>query len=514
MPDLLKVECPHCLGSLKLKDRSADGKKVRCPKCQEVFKVQLPAEDELDELDELQDDFGGEEEYQDEEPAPKSKGAAKKSSKKKQKSSGAKIPWAIIGIGAAVLLLLGGAGFVVSRFSLSEGSNKLDLTYLLPDANMIAHVKVQELLTSPLLAGVLSQPAAKQMLAAPADKNGFGFNEMVSITIGSKIDTPSSRMLEIMAPMGAMRRPSPTPANTHSVTVVRTSVPIPVDKMTANKPDITAQTHNGKTYHKRNGALSTGFAGDAADSFYFPEPNILVLAMEADLKLVIDQGSKQARRREFDIINPNSTLLMAGFKDPASVSSAAPQPPTTTPPAAGMELAGKNLELAANKAVQSGFAGIKFSDRIDFEVISICADNARAGEMKTALEGLFAELKILYDKNKAYAALVDLNDVIPLADKSLASVKVEQSGSQVVLTATIPSDIKAVAESVSKKLAGMAGGSPGIPPPGVSANFGPPGTSGGLPPGFDASQIPPGALPAGAIPPGALPAEKAAPPSP
>jgi len=56
MPDVISVKCTHCDSSLKLKDKSAIGKKAKCPKCGELFVVS-PAEDDLEVVDDL-DDFG------------------------------------------------------------------------------------------------------------------------------------------------------------------------------------------------------------------------------------------------------------------------------------------------------------------------------------------------------------------------------------------------------------------------------------------------------------------------
>ena len=158
-----------------------------------------------------------------------------------------------------------------------------------------------------------------------------------------------------------------------------------------------------------------------------------------------------------------------------------------------------------NKSFRAGVAGIKMTDRLDFEILVNCADSAGAGELKTAVEAVFADLKSQFEKTKTMLTLMDLNDVISLTDKSLASIKVNQTGAQVVAVATIPSEIKTVGEALSKKLPGMGG--MGLPGAGAAPNYnGPPGTSGGLPAGFDASQIPAGALPAGALPEQAAPA--------
>ena len=188
MADPLKVECPHCGGSLKLKDRSAEGKKVRCPKCQEVFKITLPAEaDELEVYDDFGgDDFGGDEEMPEEEVPKKSKSLGK-SSKKSKKRKSAPLPWALIGMVAGVLVLLSGLVVVVVKFANSEGSNRIDLTYILPDANMVMHLKVQEMLGSPLLASIINQPASQKLLELQAKQTGIAASQLVSVTNGTAI---------------------------------------------------------------------------------------------------------------------------------------------------------------------------------------------------------------------------------------------------------------------------------------------------------------------------------------
>lgn len=510
MPDPLKVECPHCGGSLKLKDRSADGKKVRCPKCQEVFKVELAEDDlEFDDLDDLTDDFGDEDELpQEEDEGPRrSKGSSKKSSKKKRKSSGAGFPWLIIAIAAVVVFALGGVVFIVANFSGGGGSNKIDLTYLPPDANMIVHLKVGELLGSPLISGALNQPAVQAMLNQQAQQTGVAAKDMVSVTVGSVVDEGTSAVKFPLGPRGLNRAAPAT--NSRTVSVLRTSVALKGDEIAASMK-ATPQTYGGKTYHKRN---LTGFGMETGgDCIYLPEPNVAVMAMEADIKAVIDQGSKQARRREFDFINPNMTVLMA-------FSPKLPPNPAATIESPANQPTLQTLERTANKTFRAGALGVRISDRVDLEILVKCADGAGAGEMKTAADAIFAELKSQYEKSKNMLTLMGMNDVISLADKTVASMKADQSGDLVTAVASIPSEVKAVAENLSKNMPGMMmgmGGLGGPPGGGMPPGLAPPGGSGGfpatgitdpgqLPPGTLPGQFPPGTLPPGELPPGSLP---------
>lgn len=427
--------------------------------------------------------------------------------KKKKKSGKSKFPRALMAIAAVVLLTLGGVIVaVVGNFTGNDGSNKIDMTYLLPDANLLAQLKVQEMLESPLLADAKSVPAALQMLEMHSSKLGVDAKEVISLTVGAKIDERVPDRSSSSGSAEKLNGHDETQQASHTVTVIRTSVVLKPDVITTTKLKATPQTYNGKTYYKMaavpDDSLGVKPISDRPDSVYFPEPSVMVMALEADLKQVIDQGANQTRRREFDFVNPGMTLLMAMAMQSAGDPNAALKTPEDQPQL-------QALERATNKAVRGGVAGIKITDHLDFQVIAKCADNAGAAEMKTALDGLVTHLKAHFEKTKAMLTPMDLNDVIALADKSLASIKVDVTGTQVVALGTIPSDIKSVGESLSKKIPGMAGMGMAIPsfrtPAGLN---GPPGTSGGLPSlgaGLDAKQIPTKAAPTGIVPPAAAP---------
>ena len=107
----ISIHCPHCDGTLKLQNRNAVGKKVRCPKCQEPFVVEIPDEPEdefavADEFDSYSQEAPAED---DEEYAPPPRQSSKKGSKKKKKSSDAQFPVMIV-VGALFCRRLPGGG--------------------------------------------------------------------------------------------------------------------------------------------------------------------------------------------------------------------------------------------------------------------------------------------------------------------------------------------------------------------------------------------------------------------
>ncbi|RMF88212.1 MAG: hypothetical protein D6741_19515, partial [Planctomycetota bacterium] len=52
MAETVSIQCPHCDSTLKLRNRSAEGKRVKCPRCAKPFVVRIPdADDEFAFLD-------------------------------------------------------------------------------------------------------------------------------------------------------------------------------------------------------------------------------------------------------------------------------------------------------------------------------------------------------------------------------------------------------------------------------------------------------------------------------
>ena len=48
----VSIECPGCFAKLNLPDRSKLGKKIKCPKCAEIFVAETPDDDDTEILDE------------------------------------------------------------------------------------------------------------------------------------------------------------------------------------------------------------------------------------------------------------------------------------------------------------------------------------------------------------------------------------------------------------------------------------------------------------------------------
>lgn len=199
----ITVECEHCGARLKLKNESMVGKQVPCPKCNEKFTVEPIEEDEFEVVDE------------EEEPAPKAKKGGGKSSKgkgRKGKKSGDGAPVGLIVGGIVLLLLAVGAGVYFLNGSSGDAPvadagapaeaapadaggqappaaapapvMNIDLAYLPPDTDVVLHVKLGDLIKSPLIAEQMNSEETKAGLASFQETFGLAPDQIKSITLG------------------------------------------------------------------------------------------------------------------------------------------------------------------------------------------------------------------------------------------------------------------------------------------------------------------------------------------
>src|SRR5207245_7308126 len=125
--------------------------------------------------------------------------------------------------------------------------NKIDLTYLPPDSDLVIHARVDETLGSPLAQSILAIPALKQALDKAADEFHVALADIKSITLG--LSGVSEAQLSSFAPMPGMGMPGMgAPAfgapgmrtagmsngtqNIHGIVVFRMSKNLPADLIT------------------------------------------------------------------------------------------------------------------------------------------------------------------------------------------------------------------------------------------------------------------------------------------
>ena len=323
----LKVQCPECQASLKLKDSSKLGKKIACPKCKHAFVAKSSAEED-DFLSDLppDDDDGGDEE---EEEAPRSRrGSSSKSSKKapargKKKAKAAEGPNVALlaGVGVLALLVLGGVGLWASGLLGGKrndapiaanqpaaqpmpqpaappppaNAHRLDLAWLPPDAEMVVRLKPAKLLNAALVKdlGVGDSPQLAEFQKA----TGLTLNDVESFTLAiPKVSEMLGKGMQAMSEKPDL-----------AIGVVRLTKPLDLATVKIMDQTPTSVTHGSRAYQK-----FAPLPGDKeAFGLYSAAPTVVVIGNETALKQAIDRGETVTPRPELDFIDADQDLVFA-----------------------------------------------------------------------------------------------------------------------------------------------------------------------------------------------------------
>ena len=270
MSEPITIECPKCHAKLKLKNSAAVGKKIACPKCAKPFLVKAPrpADSEADFLSvsesDAEDRSPPPEEDEDLEPeeveAPAATRSKKKGGKKKKSSSaGWQMPAMVAGV---VLLFAGfvaGVGLLLASLDLAMFSrNKIDLTYLPANADVVVFVKIRDVWSAPLVQGIANTPAMKTNLDQLKQQTGIDPSDVTSITFGS------SGYVEQQKAMKQAMAGKPAAADAvkpESIVVVRFKAPVDQGKFRTQAKLTEAVQHKGATFHKLAGMGNVGGNG-------------------------------------------------------------------------------------------------------------------------------------------------------------------------------------------------------------------------------------------------------------
>jgi len=317
MPDLVKIRCPHCQASMKLKSRKPLGKKIACPKCSEPFvakavrtaatvksgtkrpaaatvkakpKKRKPAPvEDYDEFDEFSDALGGDAGYDDygaddfdefDEP-PRKQSGARKAKKKKKKSGGGWVKWVLIGCGSAGGLAVLGVGIwlLVGLF----GSKKLDLAWLPEDATKISVTRYADIAESELVKEALDDmDGVDDDISKMKEDWGLEPKDILSVTTARSKD--------------------------ESLTVVRTSIELDKDKILKHADGYEKTTYEGETIYRIG-----------RNALYFPDEKTAISGPEESVKKAIDRGPKAEDREDLKFVDAGYDVVNVHLQDSSTV---------------------------------------------------------------------------------------------------------------------------------------------------------------------------------------------------
>ena len=521
MAGKISVECPSCLAKLNLADSSKLGKKIRCPKCTEVFTPEAPDDDE-----DFEDDI-------DDEPKrgaskkPSAGGAASKGAKKganKGGSSGGGSNLPVIIGGAVGLLALVGAGLFFSGIfnskplpappampsmtlappapvapapppppQISPAEKVLGLRWMPAETDVIIHAKLAEIWQAPLLKEPLKSPTIATGLKEFEKQFGMPPSEIESVTFGFvDLTAGVAKKLAAGPPAGVPGFPAGppfpmmSPEEFHYVVVVRTKKPIDWKLISQTIPNGGLKDKNGKSYFE-----VTGNPMQPANGGWSPDSNTLILATSKELMTTIERGETVVPRKEFAGINHLPHLVVAGVVRglrPDEIQQAEAKNVMFPPFIA--ELWGPNGKYAP----RMGSLGLSVKGGFDLQISAASNTTEGSQNIKAAFESFVSELRPMFDGYKSTAPPL----IGELGELLLTNLKIEEQNQKVTLSTGVPDSAQEKLEQLPPILMVMAmtggfGGGPGGPPMASVPNFG--GSPGSIPMNLPPANVPTISLP-------------------
>ena len=470
----VSIECPGCFAKLNLPDRSKLGKKIKCPKCAEVFVAEAPDDDD-DDTEMLDEDAA---------PAKGSGGRQRgavgggKKPGKKGGGSGGGNNAAVIGGGVAALAVVVAVLFFSGVFGggnrplpappdaiavvapvaapagppptvappkavISPAEKMLALRWMPADTELILHVKVAEIWQAPLLKGLTDSPQTAKPLQDMQKLIGLGPTDIESVTLGIS-DLNGIQSASMMAAMGM-----PPAANQFKgLVVARSKKPLSQSAILQASPDLKSVAHNGKSYFLiptppgPPGQPVVEVGGWVADA------NTFVMGGPNELKSAMDKGETVLPRKELSFVDATSHIvLVVAPKDPQAMRQGQPSPSLP-----GMPPQIAEMQQTINESMQGFGLGINIRGGFELQTSLLLKDSAGAAKVKTGLEAALAEGRQQFDAVKATAPplLGDLGQIL------IDNLKINEQSLVVKVSTNIPDSAQPQLEQLPPLLMVMA----------------------------------------------------------
>ncbi len=521
MAGKISFECPGCSAKLSVGDRSKLGKKIKCPKCQEVFLPEVPDEEELEDFDDEVD----EEPKKSSKPLKRGAVSAKKTVSK-GKSTGGGSNGALIGGGIAALILVGGIGlFASGAFSgkappfnpestttqpapvaavppsmpnpaaahsqmpvstitrpqvaptsatapMTPAEKALGLRWFPANIDLIVHAKISDIWKAPLLRGPLSDPSVTKGIEELEKLGYLPPAEIESITFGmGKFTEAFSIGLAAAGNVGSNRpqfgAPPPEAINPRTqqfVIVLKSKSPLDLKRMfdaatAAQAKDGTT----GATMKEKNGKpyfVTPDSPTAPLGGGWQPDANTLVFGTIDELLETIDKGETQTPRKAFATIDHSPHVVIA---------FAVPDVPLEENDTSSAMMK-QFRDSVKPYAVRLASLGISIRGGFDLVLSGSSETDEGAKLLKSSVESNVSQSKSLFELYKATTPpfLAELGDML------LSNLKIEESNRVVTISTNVPDSAQSQLEQLPSMLMMMAMTSrlPGMAGPGASSAFG------------------------------------------
>lgn len=531
MPARITIACEHCGAKLTLADDSKIGKKIKCPKCSEVF-VAATDDDELEE----QDDDAKEEDDEDDRPRKKSAAAAAGKGKKGKggkgkKASGGNMGLVIGGAVAVGVLLIGGligVLFATGVFGGAPKSNPNQIAigpgapngvtgkllqdqpatpavpgptpdapvakpatpttaatptatpvanpmppaatpstpgrttapetakWLPPDAEMVIHIRIADILGSPLVTELIRSNQLEETINAPLPQIGLKLADVESITIGmSGLEQTVEQATQAQMAVLSGEQPQVVTAGTSSLGVVKLKQPVSYELLLQAAADAPLQKVQfaGKEYLEANDPRAPTKLG-----VWLPQPTEVVFGDEASLKTVLEKGAVSAAAPAFAFVDWTDHLTFAvAPKNPDNIRKL--RPPEST----GNPLFDQMITTFV-EGTNGVSLGLTIKGGVELEVAFSGVDESKTDAIVKSLNDAVGLGKLQYDQSKK-----DLPPwAVTLTDQLMSNTRVSGESRFAVVSTQLPDSAQSELVQLPAKimtqilLGGMLGGDSGL----------------------------------------------------
>ena len=503
MAGKISFACPGCSAKFSVTDKSKLGKKIRCPKCQEVFTPEIPDDDD-DEMLNFENENEDEDDDQPVEPIPRRKGVAAGSGGKGQRRSGKsnnggsaggnfKLPMIVggvvlvvlIGVGLAFTGLLGGhppatpvaatldqaptpasapanaapkapSTIAASGPQLTPVEKMFGLRWMPVTTDLIVHVKVAELWKAPLL----KRPLAEKMVTDSLEPLKEMFElvpvDVESITVGL-VDAFKTALQS--AGEGAPAAEAPANPSTFSskaprhVMIIKTKKSIDLKKIAEHLPESKLEEKFGKSCLIQ--IQSPTNPQPSSTGFWSPNPNTLIGGTVDELFTTMERGEVIVPRREFASIEHLPQIVIAlvlpDFDAQAKIPSLDKLPGST-----------QVLDSLKADAIKMASLGLSIKGGFDLRFSAMSASADAAKNLKTKFESGLTSAREVFNvyKTTSPPLLAELGEML------LTNARVVEQNQTTRITTNVPDSAQAKLEQLPPILMMMAMTSGFMPGPG------------------------------------------------
>lgn len=474
MADKITVECPACLTKLNVPDSSL-GKKIKCPKCQEVFKPE-PIEEDDEELETPSSRRRA---------AGSAKGSSKsskKGGKGKSSEGGSTAPLIITGV-VALLAVIGvglyfsgifnpkpaapavaaapspmqmptmappaaahskapapaptSAPAPVAAPEMTPAEKVLGLRWMPADTGMVIHLKVAALIDAPLVKGLMKSLGAgagagtddfkKKLGLAPEDIESFsvGIVDPVGSLLEAKLKTdPAAPKVAASLPMGP---PVDFQNFQRYVGIVKAKKPIDLKLLATSIPDSTLSEKSGKPYLDVIPKLPMQGPWGA----WSPEPTTLVVGSPKELATAIERGETATPRKELTTIDPTPQFLAAVVVRQVTSDE------KKLFDSKGLEFPGAvvmSTKANEERGMQLASLGLTIKGGFDLNVKILCNSTDSGSKLKSEIEPFVSMAKLVFEPQKKTLPplIAELGEIL------LTNLKLQQTNELVEASTGIP----------------------------------------------------------------------------